>query len=43
VLPEFFTSDAVQILFDIINSSDFKQRVETLGGYNTKNTGKVIL
>jgi putative molybdopterin biosynthesis protein len=43
VLPEFFTSDAVQILFDIINSSEFKQRVEALGGYNTKNTGKVIL
>ena len=38
VLPEFFTSDAVQILFDIINSHDFKQRVETLGGYNTNNT-----
>ena len=43
VLPEFFASDAVQTLFDIINSRDFKQRVEALGGYNTKNTGKVIL
>ncbi len=43
VLPEFFETDAFQILFEIINSRDFKQRVEALGGYNTKNTGKVIL
>ncbi len=43
VQPEFFASDAVQILLDIINSQDFKQRVEALGGYNTINTGKVIL
>ena len=44
VIPrEFFETDAVQILLKIINSRDFKQRVEALGGYNTKNTGSVIL
>jgi len=44
VIPrEFFETDAVQILLKIINSRDFKQRVEALGGYNTQNTGSVIL
>ncbi|MBT8332529.1 MAG: molybdopterin biosynthesis protein [Deltaproteobacteria bacterium] len=43
VLPEFFETDAFQILFEIINSHSFKKHVQALGGYNTKNTGKVIL
>jgi putative molybdopterin biosynthesis protein len=44
VIPqEYFETEAVQILLEIINSPTFKQRVEALGGYSTKNTGTVIL
>jgi putative molybdopterin biosynthesis protein len=42
VLPEFFETDAFQILFEIINSRNFKQRVEALGGYGTEKTGEII-
>ena len=42
VLPEFFETDAIQILFEIINSRAFKRRVEALGGYGTEKTGKII-
>ena len=43
VVPqEYFETEPVQILLDIINSSAFKQRVEALGGYNTQNTGEII-
>ncbi len=44
VVPqEYFETEAVQILLDIINSPAFKQRVEALGGYSTQNTGEIIL
>jgi putative molybdopterin biosynthesis protein len=43
VTLEFFETEAVQILLEIIKSPAFKQRVEALGGYSTKNTGKIIL
>ena len=44
VIPqEYFETEAVQILLEIINSPTFKQRVEALGGYSTKNTGEIIL
>ena len=43
VVPqEYFETEPVQILLDIINSPAFKQRVEALGGYNTQNTGEII-
>ena len=42
-VPEFFETVTAQILLDIINSPEFKKRVEDLGGYNTQNAGKVIL
>lgn len=43
VIPlEYFETEAVQILLEIINSPAFKQRVEALGGYNTQNTGEII-
>ena len=43
VVPrEYFETEPVQILLDIINSPVFKQRVEALGGYNTQNTGEII-
>jgi putative molybdopterin biosynthesis protein len=44
VIPqEYFETEAVQILLEIINSPTFKQRVEALGGYSTEKTGTVIL
>ena len=44
VIPsEFFETDAVQILLKIINSRDFKQRVEALGGYSTEKTGEILI
>jgi len=44
VVPrEYFESEPVQILLEIINSRTFKKRVEALGGYSTENTGTVIL
>jgi putative molybdopterin biosynthesis protein len=39
---EYFETEAIQILLEIINSRNFKQRVQALGGYNTQNTGKII-
>jgi putative molybdopterin biosynthesis protein len=44
VIPlEYFETAPLQILLEIINSRKFKQQVQALGGYSTKNTGKVIL
>jgi putative molybdopterin biosynthesis protein len=43
VIPlKYFDTEPVQILLEIINSPDFQQRVEALGGYSTKNTGMII-
>ena len=42
VIPEiYFESDNVQMLLTIINSAEFKRRVNALGGYNTEHTGRV--
>jgi putative molybdopterin biosynthesis protein len=44
VIPEiYFESENIQILLETINSSEFKNQVEALGGYSTKRTGQVIL
>jgi putative molybdopterin biosynthesis protein len=44
VVPrEYFESEPVQILLEIINSRAFKNRVEALGGYSTARTGEIIL
>jgi putative molybdopterin biosynthesis protein len=44
VIPlEYFETAPIQILLEIINSQKFKQQVQALGGYSTKNTGTVIL
>jgi putative molybdopterin biosynthesis protein len=43
VIPqEYFETEAVQILLEIINSPTFKQRVKALGGYGTERTGQII-
>jgi putative molybdopterin biosynthesis protein len=39
---EHFDTQPIQILLEVINSRIFKQRVDALGGYNTRNTGNVI-
>jgi putative molybdopterin biosynthesis protein len=42
VIPEiFYETENIKILIDTINSSDFKKRVEALGGYSTKKTGQL--
>jgi putative molybdopterin biosynthesis protein len=44
VVPEiYFESENIQILLETIDSSEFKNQVEALGGYSTKRTGQVIL
>ncbi len=43
VVPtEYYETEALQILLEIINSPAFKKRVEALGGYGTKRTGQII-
>ena len=43
VLPvEYFDSDNIQILLNLINLPEFKTRVEALGGYHTQKTGQVL-
>ncbi len=44
VIPEiYFETENIQILLETIDSSEFKNQVESLGGYSTKRTGQVIL
>ena len=40
---EHFETEPIQILLEIINSRNFKQRVEALGGYNTVKTGEILV
>jgi putative molybdopterin biosynthesis protein len=43
VIPEAYLHTApVQILLEATRSSLFQQRVEALGGYHTKSTGKIL-
>jgi putative molybdopterin biosynthesis protein len=37
-----FESENIQLLLEIINSREFKNRVEVLGGYGTGKTGEII-
>lgn len=44
IIPlQYFETDNIQMLLEIINSQDFKKRVEALGGYNTQKTGNIIM
>ena len=38
-----FESENIQLLLETINTGEFRNRVEALGGYNTKETGKIII
>jgi putative molybdopterin biosynthesis protein len=43
VIPnEFFDTENIKILLKIINTQEFKKRVEALGGYSTEKTGTVM-
>ncbi len=39
----YFETDMISVLLDTITSSEFKTRVEALGGYHTDRTGELIL
>jgi putative molybdopterin biosynthesis protein len=38
-----YESENIQALLAIIRSREFKQRVDALGGYDTQQTGNVML
>jgi hypothetical protein len=40
---EYFGTQPIQILLEVINSRTFKQRVEALGGYSTERTGEILI
>ncbi len=43
IIPQaYFDSPNIRILLETINSANFRQRVESLGGYSTRRTGEVI-
>ncbi len=39
--PEFYESDLLAPLLDLIRSSDFRRQMDALGGYDTSRTGEV--
>ena len=44
IIPlEHFESENIRRMLEIINSREFKRRVEVLGGYSTQKTGTIIL
>jgi len=43
IIPQtYFESEKIQMMLEIINSREFKQRVAALGGYSTQKTGEII-
>jgi molybdate-binding protein len=43
VIPKArFFSTGVQVLLEIVGSRDFRGRVESLGGYDTSDSGRMI-
>ncbi len=43
VIPEVFMGlPSIQLLLEIIGSTEFAQRINALGGYHTQNTGKIV-
>ncbi len=44
VIPDiFYNTTKIQVLLETIKTEDFQERVISLGGYSTENTGKVML
>ncbi len=43
IIPEeYFETENIRLLLETIRTEEFKQRVQALGGYHTKQTGEVI-
>jgi putative molybdopterin biosynthesis protein len=43
VIPEeFYHLDSVKKMLQVINTDEFKQKVEALGGYDTRDTGRIM-
>ena len=42
VKSDLLESDYIKTLLNVINSQEFKTRVETLGGYNVDEIGKIM-
>ena len=43
IIPtEYYDSDLLKPLIDIIQDDPFKEQIESLGGYDTSQTGKII-
>ena len=43
IIPEkHFESENIQLLLKTINSTEFKNQVKTLGGYDTQKTGEMV-
>lgn len=43
VIPdEFMDTPPIRLLFDIVASAEFRSRVAELGGYDVKESGKII-
>jgi putative molybdopterin biosynthesis protein len=43
VIPaEYYATENMRVLLDIITSAEFKRRVEALGGYSTRHTGETV-
>ena len=44
IIPmQHFETDNIQLLLEIINSQNFKKRVEALGGYNAQKAGNMVM
>jgi molybdate-binding protein len=41
VTKEFSEDPKFALLMELLNSSQFSSRLDELGGYNTKDTGKI--
>jgi putative molybdopterin biosynthesis protein len=44
VIPEeFFDSQGIQMMLDIMTSREYRQRIEAMGGYDASSSGEVLL
>ena len=42
ILTDLLTEKQIQMILNIITSSEFKSRVENFGGYSLEDTGKIV-
>jgi len=41
VAGDFYNTDRFNLIVDIINSDEFKKRIQEMGGYDTEETGGI--